>query len=58
MGRRQQYQERTAADYYGCLNWLWQPIGMPNALVTEHDAPNGIYSESINHLNQGDSRVA
>jgi 3-hydroxybenzoate 6-monooxygenase len=27
--RRQQYQERTAEDYYRCLNWLWQPIAMP-----------------------------
>jgi salicylate hydroxylase len=27
--RRQQYQERTAEDYYRCLNWLWTPIEMP-----------------------------
>jgi 3-hydroxybenzoate 6-monooxygenase len=27
--RRQQYQERTAEDYFRCLNWLWQPIAMP-----------------------------
>ncbi|WP_247486076.1 hypothetical protein, partial [Bradyrhizobium sp. 193] len=27
--RRQQYQERTAEDYYRCLNWLWQPIAIP-----------------------------
>jgi 3-hydroxybenzoate 6-monooxygenase len=30
--RRQQYQERTAADYYQCLTWLWKPIEMPTAL--------------------------
>jgi len=30
--RRQQYQERTAADYYRCLNWLWKPIEMPARL--------------------------
>ncbi|WP_247475272.1 FAD-dependent monooxygenase [Bradyrhizobium sp. 30] len=28
--RRQQYQERTAEDYYRCLNWLWQPIAIPS----------------------------
>lgn len=27
--RRQQYQERTAEDYYRCLAWLWKPIEMP-----------------------------
>jgi 3-hydroxybenzoate 6-monooxygenase len=30
--RRQQYQERTAADYYQCLTWLWKPIEMPTTL--------------------------
>jgi salicylate hydroxylase len=30
--RRQQYQERTAADFYQCLKWLWQPIELPTAL--------------------------
>jgi 3-hydroxybenzoate 6-monooxygenase len=30
--RRQQYRERTAEDYYRCLNWLWKPIEMPTRL--------------------------
>jgi salicylate hydroxylase len=30
--RRQQYQERTAEDFYRCLSWLWKPIEMPTAL--------------------------
>jgi 3-hydroxybenzoate 6-monooxygenase len=36
--RRQQYQERTAEDYYRCLAWLWKPIEMPTALRARRDA--------------------
>jgi 2-polyprenyl-6-methoxyphenol hydroxylase-like FAD-dependent oxidoreductase len=32
--RRQQYQERSAEDFYRCLAWLWKPIQMPNELRT------------------------
>lgn len=30
--RRQQYQERSAEDFYRCLAWLWNPIKMPDRL--------------------------
>jgi 3-hydroxybenzoate 6-monooxygenase len=30
--RRQQYQERSAADFFRCLAWLWNPIKMPDGL--------------------------
>ncbi|MDB5515978.1 MAG: 3-hydroxybenzoate-6-hydroxylase [Tardiphaga sp.] len=36
--RRQQYQERTAEDYYRCLAWLWKPIEMPTALGIRHNS--------------------
>lgn len=35
--RRQQYQERTAEDYYRCLTWLWKPIELPAAMNCTSD---------------------
>jgi hypothetical protein len=36
--RREQYQGRTAEDYYRCLTWLWKPIEMPAALTVKGSA--------------------
>lgn len=36
--RREQYQGRTAEDYYRCLTWLWKPIEKPVALTVKGSA--------------------
>jgi len=45
--RRQQYQERTAEDYYRCLAWLWKPIEMPIALGIQRNS--GANNNRWNH---------
>jgi salicylate hydroxylase len=57
--RRQQYQERTAEDYYRCLTWLWKPIEMPTALTIERGGQDASLARRIDQrTNHGGSRVA
>lgn len=51
--RRQQYQERTAEDYYRCLNWLWQPIAMPTTATIADGHLEASCSAHVGKCSQG-----